>query len=69
MPPIITRGVLLDVPHVVVGALPLLQAAGVAERCETVGQDFFASVSDGGDAYMLAQILHAGPNEVPGRLG
>jgi hypothetical protein len=52
------RGVLLDLPHVVAGAQPLLQAAGVAERCETVGQDFFASVSDGGDAYMLAQILH-----------
>lgn len=52
------RGVLLDLPHVVAGAQPLLEAAGVAERCEAVGQDFFASVSDGGDGYILAQILH-----------
>ena len=49
---------LISAPHVVAGALLLLKAAGVAERCETVGQDFFESVSDGGDAYMLAQILH-----------
>jgi hypothetical protein len=28
------------------------------ERCETVGQDFFASAPEAGDAYILAQILH-----------
>jgi hypothetical protein len=52
------RGVLLDLPHVVSGAQPLLESAGVADRCETVGQDFFSSVSEGADLYMLAQILH-----------
>jgi hypothetical protein len=52
------HGVLLDLPHVVAGAQPLLQAAEVDGRCQSVGQDFFASVSEGGDAYVLAQILH-----------
>jgi hypothetical protein len=52
------HGVLLDLPRVIAGAQPLLEAAGVAERCEAVGQDFFESVSDGGDACILAQILH-----------
>ena len=52
------RGALFDLPHVVAGAGPLLEAAGVADRCVTVGGDFFASVPEGGDAYLLAQILH-----------
>jgi hypothetical protein len=52
------RGVLFDQPHVVKGAEPRLQAAGVAERCATDGGDFFASVSPDGDAYILAQIPH-----------
>jgi hypothetical protein len=52
------RGVLLDLPRVIAGTQPLLEAAGVAERCETVGVDFFESVPRGGDAYILAQILH-----------
>ncbi|MDQ3809571.1 MAG: acetylserotonin O-methyltransferase [Chloroflexota bacterium] len=52
------RGVLFDLPHVVVGAQPLLAAAGVADRCTVVGGDFFASVPAGGAVYLLAQILH-----------
>jgi hypothetical protein len=30
----------------------------MAERCTAIGGDFFAAVPDGGDAYVLAQILH-----------
>jgi hypothetical protein len=52
------RGVLFDLPHVVAGAQPLLEAAGVADRCTVVSGDFFVSVPEGGDAYLLAQILH-----------
>ena len=52
------RGVLFDLPQVAAGARPLLEALGVAERCETAGGDFFAAVPDGGDVYLLAQILH-----------
>lgn len=52
------RGVLFDLPHVVDGAHVVLQASGVLDRCELVGGDFFAAVPEGGDAYILAQILH-----------
>jgi hypothetical protein len=53
-----TRGVLFDLPHVVDGAGAALAAAGVADRCTRVGGDFFVAVPPGGDAYVLAQILH-----------
>jgi hypothetical protein len=52
------RGILFDMPTVLAGAQKLLQSAGVADRCSTVGGDFFASVPEGGDAYLLKNILH-----------
>jgi len=51
------RGVLFDLPAVVAGAAPTLEAAGVADRCAVVGGDFFAAVAPG-DAYILRQIVH-----------
>jgi SAM-dependent methyltransferase len=53
-----TNGVLFDQSHVVAGAKPLLEMANVAERCQIVGGDFFEEVPTGGDAYILAQIVH-----------
>jgi hypothetical protein len=53
-----THGILFDQPHVVAAAGEQLAMAGVAERCTTVGGDFFVEVPAGGDAYVLAQILH-----------
>jgi SAM-dependent methyltransferase len=52
------RGVLFDQPHVVASAEPTLQAAGVAERCEIVGGDFFEQAPSGGDVYTLCRIIH-----------
>ena len=52
------RGVLFDQPHVVEGAEPVLRAAGVADRCQVVGGDFFEALPDGGDAHLLKFILH-----------
>jgi hypothetical protein len=52
------RGVLFDLPEVVAGAAPALEAAGIADRCAVVGGDFFAAVAPGGDAYVLRQIIH-----------
>jgi hypothetical protein len=49
------RGVLFDLPHVVRDDE---LAPGVRERCTVVGGDFFSSVPDGGQTYVLAQILH-----------
>ena len=53
-----SRGILFDQPHVVATAGQQLAGAGVADRCSTVGGDFFIDVPAGGDAYVLAQILH-----------
>ncbi|MFI6602041.1 methyltransferase [Nonomuraea sp. NPDC050536] len=52
------RGVLFDLEHVVARSGELIAAEGLAERCELVGGDFFASVPSGGDAYLLASVLH-----------
>jgi hypothetical protein len=52
------RGVLFDQPDVVQGASATLAAAGVTDRCEIAGGDFFAEVPQGGDIYLLRQIIH-----------
>jgi hypothetical protein len=52
------RGILFDQPHVLDQARPLLEAAGVAERCAVVAGDFFGAVPPGGDAYLLRRIIH-----------
>lgn len=52
------RGVLFDQPHVVSGAGPILEAAGVAARCEVVAGSFFENVPEQGDAYLLKAVLH-----------
>jgi SAM-dependent methyltransferase len=51
------RGVLLDLPHVVPSACAVLAEAGVADRCEVVGGDYFAEVPPGADAYVLKTVL------------
>jgi O-methyltransferase domain/Dimerisation domain len=52
------RGVLFDLPAGLAGAAGTLTAAGVADRCQVVPGDFFASVPEGGDAYAMKQVLH-----------
>jgi hypothetical protein len=52
------RGVLFDQPNVVASAGGLLKSAGVADRCDVVGGDFFEAVPGGGDIYMLSWIIH-----------
>ena len=51
------RGILFDQTHVVAKAAPVLEAAGVADRCEVVAGDFFDAVP-AADAYLLKSILH-----------
>jgi hypothetical protein len=53
-----TRGVVFDLPHVVAGARASIDAAGLADRCETVAGSFFDGVPAGGDAYVLRAVLH-----------
>jgi O-methyltransferase domain/Dimerisation domain len=54
----LVRGVVFDQPHVVAGAPAVLEAAGVADRCQAVGGSFFDAVPAGADAYVLKAILH-----------
>jgi O-methyltransferase domain/Dimerisation domain len=52
------KGILFDQPQVIAEAGPLLDAAGVRDRCELAGGDFFTSVPEGGDVYTLKFIIH-----------
>jgi SAM-dependent methyltransferase len=52
------RGVLFDLPQVVAGATALLEREGVTDRVELSSGDFFASVPEGADAYMVKHIIH-----------
>lgn len=52
------QGILFDAPNVVPGAEALMAAEGLAERCEIVGGDFFASVPSGADAHVMKWIIH-----------
>ncbi|HET9001665.1 MAG TPA: methyltransferase [bacterium] len=56
------RGVLFDTPSVIEGAKAQIEAAGLASRCEVVAGDFFKSVPEGGDAYILSKIIHDWPD-------
>jgi predicted O-methyltransferase YrrM len=51
------KGILFDLPHVVVKAQEVLRAAGVTDRCEIVGGDVFKAVPEGGDAYLIKSVL------------
>jgi SAM-dependent methyltransferase len=52
------RGILFERPSVAAAATEVLEAVGVADRCEIVPGDFFQGVPDGADAYLLANVLH-----------
>ena len=52
------KGILFDAPEVIEGAGARIEAAGVADRCETVAGDFFKAVPEGGDAYIMKWIIH-----------
>lgn len=51
------RGVLFDTPRGAAEAGPVLDAAGVAGRCEVVTGDFFVSVPAGSDVYLLKGVV------------
>lgn len=52
------RGVIFDQPHVIDGASQVLEANGIADRCELVAGDFFAEVPEGADGIILKSIIH-----------
>jgi SAM-dependent methyltransferase len=52
------RGILFDLEQVTGRARETLAAEGLADRAEVVAGDFFASVPEGGDVYLLASVMH-----------
>jgi hypothetical protein len=52
------RGVVFDLPYIIDDARALVEAEGVAARCDVVAGDFFASVPTGGHAYILRSVIH-----------
>jgi hypothetical protein len=52
------RGILFDRPASMPMARQLLAAAGVLDRCALAGGDFFGTVPQGADTYLLKSVLH-----------
>lgn len=52
------EAVIYDQPQVLEGADRYLTEAGVRERCRLVPGNFFESVPEGGDVYLLSNIVH-----------
>ncbi len=51
-------GILFDAPQVAEGARASVENHGLTERCEVLGGNFFESVPEGGDAYIMKHIIH-----------
>jgi hypothetical protein len=51
------RGVLCDQPATIEMAKPVLESAGVEDRCQLVPGSFLESVPRGGDAYVIKHVL------------
>jgi SAM-dependent methyltransferase len=52
------KGILLELPHVIKKALPLLKNAGANDRCQLIEGDFFTTIPTGGDVYLLKNVIH-----------
>lgn len=52
------KGVLFDFPPVIEGAKPVIEAAGLTDRCELIAGNCVESVPSGGDAYILMFVIH-----------
>ena len=61
------RGIVFDQPDVVAQAEPVLVAAGVRERADLVGGDFFVDVPSA-DVYVMKSILHDWDDEESTRI-
>ena len=56
------QGVLFDLPAVVAGASGIL-TGDTAARCQVVGGNFFDSVPEGADAYLMKGVIHDWPDD------
>ena len=51
------QAILVDREDVVVGANQVLEVAGVVDRCQIVGENFFDSLPRDRDIYLLYRVL------------
>jgi len=51
------HGLVFDLPTAIAGARRMIEAEGLATRCECVSGDFFTAVPSGGDIYLLKWVL------------
>jgi SAM-dependent methyltransferase len=61
-------GVVVDRPALAEQAQAVFQAAGVADRAQFAGGDFFDDVPAGGDVYLLSSVLHDWSDPDAGRI-
>jgi SAM-dependent methyltransferase len=52
------RATVFDLPHCRDGAERLFEEAGVRDRAEFAAGDFFESVPEGGDVYLIKSVIH-----------
>jgi len=52
------RGILFDLPGVIEGSSDFLKSRGMHQRIDLKGGNFFESVPEGADAYLLKHVLH-----------
>lgn len=57
------RGVLFDLPQVVARAPAVLSEHRVQDRVHVVPGSFFDAIPDGGDAYLLKNVIHDWPDD------
>ena len=63
------QGILVDLPRTVARSREIFQAAGVADRVTTLGQNFFDPLPVGADLYLLKNVLADWPDsEAPALL-
>jgi SAM-dependent methyltransferase len=56
------KGILVDFPKTVARAAATFEAAGVADRVQTIGQSFFDPLPAGADLYVLSKVLNDWPD-------
>ena len=61
------QGILFDLPPVVARASEILTGK-IAARCQIVGGNFFDSVPDDADAYLLKGVIHDWPDDEAARI-
>ncbi len=53
-----TKGILFDLPEVIQRSRANISASKLSDRCQLIAGNFFESVPNGGDAYILRHIIH-----------